>query len=115
MSFDWRHYHDAASEWKNSASGVLEEAFLRTSISRAYYAALHVAKERFLRPEWEPFGGEFHDKTIRAIQQHNSVCATILKSMRKHRNEADYKKIFPGNIQRMAQHVLLESKKVLEM
>jgi hypothetical protein len=39
MSLQWRHYHDAPFRWSNSAHRVLEEALLRASIRRAYYAA----------------------------------------------------------------------------
>lgn len=45
MSFDWSHYLDLAKELHTGSSGSpIEEAKLRSTISRAYYAVFCVAR-----------------------------------------------------------------------
>jgi|SRR5947209_5024038 len=95
MSFDWSHYLDLAQELFGQATSSLhEDANLRSSISRAYYATYHKARHR-LYDKWGisvPEDASAHGQVRREFKQKNQRwIATTLNRMRIDRNDADYK------------------------
>ncbi len=95
MSFDWSHYLDLAQELFGQApSSPHEDANLRSSISRAYYATYHKSRHR-LYDKWGisvPEDASAHGKVRQEFKQQNQKwIATTLNRMRIDRNNADYK------------------------
>jgi uncharacterized protein (UPF0332 family) len=94
MSFDWSHYLDLAQELLGRAPGtLLEDANLRSSISRAYYAAFHKARLR-LYDKWNvsiPTNASAHAKVrVEFKKRKQKYIAITLNRMRIDRNKADY-------------------------
>lgn len=94
MSFDWSNYLDLAQDLsQQSLSSSHGDADLRSSISRAYYAAFHKARQR-LYDKWGitvPKDATAHGivkKELRKKQQKR--IAVALDRMRIDRNSADY-------------------------
>lgn len=99
-SFDWQHYLELANELNGSASLTCDnQAVLRTCVSRAYYAAFHVARSFAIqcRPRFE-FELKNNKKSV-----HDSVLGeffnkgdskheiyVLLNRLRQERNAADY-------------------------
>jgi hypothetical protein len=104
MSFDWSHYLELAKELNTGSSGSpIEEAKLRSAISRAYYAVFCAARNylRLHRPSvYVPPGGEAH-KIVKDTFESDPdlVWKSIgikLGRLRKSRGYADYDDTVPG-------------------
>lgn len=94
MSFSWSHYLLIAQElFAEAANTVHEEANLRCSISRAYYAAFHHTRHK-LSDEWDiPIvqSANAHAQVQNFFKQKNEEdIAKKLRRMRAARNRADY-------------------------
>ncbi len=104
MSFDWSHYQELARELNTGSSGSpLEEAKLRSVISRAYYAVFCIARNylRLHRPSVNiPPGGEAHWIVRNTFESDpDLVWRSIgikLARLRKNRGYADYDDTVPG-------------------
>jgi hypothetical protein len=104
MSFDWSHYLELAKELNTGSSGSpIEEAKLRSAISRAYYAAFCVARNylRLHRPAvYIPPGGEAHRIVKETFERDpDLVWRSIgikLGRLRINRGTADYEDTVPG-------------------
>jgi|GraSoiStandDraft_15_1057317.scaffolds.fasta_scaffold385175_1 uncharacterized protein (UPF0332 family) len=94
MSFDWSHYLDLAQDlFRQAANSPYEDAYLRSAISRAYYATYHKARLR-LYNKWGisvPADASAHSAVRKEFWQknHKQIAAT-LDRMRIDRNRADY-------------------------
>lgn len=56
MSFHWSDYLELAEELQSKAvTSIIHEAYLRTAISRAYYAAFITARNYLYQVEGEKF------------------------------------------------------------
>jgi uncharacterized protein (UPF0332 family) len=95
MNFDWRKYLDVAESLSVADLGVDREACLRSSISRAYYAAFGSARsharERRLRTRQS--AAEHGEISVFFAKQYGDVgeeMAKILSRLRTNRNSADY-------------------------
>lgn len=97
MSFDWSEYLELAQELAGEgASPTSEEAKLRSSVSRAYYAAFCKARNhlRDIERQTIPKGGKVHayvrnqfkDSTDRPRKK----IGNDLDRLRLRRNKADY-------------------------
>lgn len=89
---DWREFRQVASALAQTKS----EAFLRSAISRAYYAAYNVAVEGVaLRGCKLPAKGNTHE-TVREFYRLNGATTiyTKLGKLRQLRNISDYRKVF---------------------
>jgi len=88
MSFNWREYIDLAQDLLNRA----EESCYRSSISRAYYGAFCLARNRKGYKKYA--GAEVHRKVINAyknsIHRNEQNIGRILDKLRRARNDADY-------------------------
>lgn len=101
MPFRWSEYLDLA-DWLSISAGnrttpaALEEAVLRSAISRAYYASFHASKALVVsRGEYQSTGlGTEHGEVIRVYQAHNAQprkqIGTWLLRLRDRRRRADY-------------------------
>jgi uncharacterized protein (UPF0332 family) len=115
MSFDWRDYKKVADELLRSAKPPLEEAYLRSTISRSYYSAYHCATLKFLGSGWSPPSGKGgHEYTILQIQTSHSVCAQLLFGLKAKRKKADYYHNYPGDLLAEAKNALLHADRILK-
>lgn len=104
MSFDWREYLVVANRLiiPLSADPDIKEGCQRAAISRAYYAAHHVAREK-LPPQGQsncPRDGKAHDFVLdwyrRAGGRESEIVSDDLESLRTWRGKADYEKEWLG-------------------
>jgi uncharacterized protein (UPF0332 family) len=117
MSFSWSHYLLIAQElFAEAANTVHEEANLRCSISRAYYAAFHHARHK-LSDEWGiPIvqSANAHAQVQNFFKQKDEEdIAKNLRRMRAARNRADYDDQI-ANLERIAKINLYLAKELIE-
>lgn len=106
------------------ASSPNDEAALRTAIGRAYYSAFHVANElyRELRIADQkptvPERDSVHMRVTRALVEHTSArlrhAGVVLASLRRLRNDADYRFPFEGDIGAAARKAIRDAYRVIE-
>ncbi len=99
MSFDWGEYLRLAK----SLARTSNEAELRSSISRAYYAVFNTARRIIVNkglgylPTWSHKDHkkvpEIFEKYLKAVE-----ISEGLKRLRNYRNKADYDDVFPNLI-----------------
>lgn len=103
MSFDWSEYLNLAKEFAGeTTTPANQEAKLRVSISRSYYAAFNLIKD-FLQDKEDPSiptTGDAHRYFTRQFKLspdpvHKSLGYKLTR-MRLFRNQADYVALFPG-------------------
>lgn len=96
MSFCWENYIDLSEELINLAqNNPMEKAFLRTSISRAYYGVFCIARNYLKNnknitnssPEPHKFVIEILKNSQDSSEQ---IIGQYLATLRKERNLADY-------------------------
>lgn len=112
--FDWADYLVLAERLAEQAT---DEATQRTAISRAYYAAYHVAAE-FVRAHG----------LLRAAHSHRTVWGTLVANpnpdlsnvgmrgnwLKQTRMRADYRNPYPGDLDRQVREVMIESTRIVE-
>jgi len=93
MSFQWTDYLTLA---QNVVSAATDEASLRTAVSRAYYAAFHVARRYVMdaKPEVQlPADGRQHEMVWEVLgrgrRQERAACAHG-RRLKQKRTKADY-------------------------
>lgn len=91
MSFDWRDYVSLAEHLLN----FTEEAYLRSSISRSYFGAFCIARDKRGYQDYKGKNGEnIHWKVINEYRNSDNSrdqnIGRILDKLRRARNEADY-------------------------
>ncbi len=68
-----------------------DEAAIRTSISRTYYAAHLMTREALVRKGWSPPKGGAHEAVLRELRgRHKMRLAGDLNKLRRLREHADY-------------------------
>ncbi len=117
MSFDWLHYLVIAQEMFGEAADTAhEDANLRCSISRAYYAVFHQARHK-LSDKWNisvSHSAVAHAQAQNSFEQKDEkVIAKKLKRMRDARNKADYDDQV-ANLKKTAQNTLKLAEEVIE-
>ena len=94
MAFDWKSFLDLAHDLQTRAAGATNpEAFLRTALSRAYYAAFCYARnyaQHYLK--FDPHGDpDDHGRLRHHLRSRKrGGTATRLDRLRQWRNESDY-------------------------
>lgn len=93
MNFDWKEYLTLAERLRTDGG----QACFRSSISRAYYAAFCIARDKVGLKDYEPerLGDPpVHKKVINTLRSSGKLSeresGLILDQLRKMRNEADY-------------------------
>ena len=122
MSFHWSEYLTLAQELTSTASNSpIQEADLRSAISRAYYAAFGQARAYLVEIEKVviPYGTNVHwfvvdnfessDESIRRTVGH------LLHHLRSTRNIADYENVFYRDVRGVARAALSESEEVIRL
>jgi len=101
-NFDWRGYFELAGELFEGRPVSNQEAKCRTVISRAYYAALLVAREYVEDPQWglgyRIDNDRVHREVPARIEQEGKEkgdtdligIADLLVELKKRRRDADY-------------------------
>lgn len=122
MSFDWSEYLILAQELAStSITSALEEAKLRSAISRAYYAAFCKARNYLIYEDREviPRNANVHqyviDKFETSAQKDRQTIGFLLRHMRSIRNIIDYQDRFHRNLKKTATGVLTEAAEVLRL
>ena len=95
MNFDWRKYLDVAESLSVADLGIDREACLRSSVSRAYYAAFGSARSRARekRLRTRQSAAEHGEVSVFFAQQYGEAgeeIAKLLGRLRTNRNTADY-------------------------
>lgn len=93
--FDWAQYHKVAGELSTHA----EEAYLRTSISRAYYYIFHLGRKRVLDNGFILNRGDAHkqvwEKFSDSPDHRCRKLAEDAKRLKEKRERADYESHYP--------------------
>lgn len=107
MAYNPIAYFQLAEELYEKAVG--DDARLRSSISRAYYAALLVARDS---AGLEPAGRDTHEQIVSHYKKAEPAVANWLGELRASRNKADYrpKETIP---RRTGGNALMTARKVL--
>ncbi|MBN1330477.1 MAG: hypothetical protein JXA54_13465 [Candidatus Heimdallarchaeota archaeon] len=122
IAFSWSHYRELAGELfeKSAHDSKLTEAYLRSSISRAYYAAFCKARN-YLRDEKDlDIPDEDTHKWV--ITQFSTSTESLLskigerlKRIRTYRTKADYDDVIEGeSIDSIATKALLNADEAIE-
>lgn len=120
MSFDWHQYLDLARELqRNKQMGSAEEARLRSAVSRAYYAAYHVARKRLeqegdagLRWTEQPHAYVWEQFKLSTEQQRREI-GTKGQRLKLQRRDADYESTV-ANWQATTIKAILDSERVFD-
>lgn len=122
MSFNWSEYFTLAQELTSkSATSSMQEALLRSAISRAYYAAFCEARNHLIYKDAEavPNGVNVHIYVGKKFEKSSDVArrkiGRLLHHLRSIRNIADYQDKFYGKLPGRTRAVLLEAEEVLRL
>ncbi len=111
MSFDWKEYIKLAEELLKQ----VDEAHLRSSISRAYYGVFCIARNKsgYKRTK----ATNVHKSVILHYQRSHNLdykfVGKLLDELRRNRNDADYNEDKVIDL-RLAERVLAKSSMILE-
>ena len=109
MSFSWKHFIDVAEYLINHPLINKEEAFYRSAISRAYYAAYWKSK-RFLAHEGKHTYTKKikHEELLRILKQDYKSLGHHFNTLFTLRNSAEY------NTPQFTKEVLLSARKAVD-
>lgn len=120
MSFDWSQYLHLAEELRETAArSIVEEAKLRSAVSRAYYAAFCKARNYLRHIDRDPNipeDGRIHsyikNEFVKSSDRVRRRIGSNLDRLRSDRRKADYDNAVPG-LHGMARVSLFLAKRVL--
>lgn len=122
MSFNWSEYFTLAQELASkSATSSMQEAMLRSAISRAYYAAFCEARNHLIHKDAEaiPNRVNVHAYVGKQFEKSNDTVrqkiGRLLHHLRSIRNIADYQDRFYGKLPGRTRVALLEAEEVLRL
>lgn len=96
MGFSWKDYLDLANNLINdSRNNTLEEAYLRSSVSRSYYSIFCLARDFLENDKGISFSrNNIHKKVreefITSTDVNEQMVGQVLLNLRDDRNDADY-------------------------
>ena len=96
MSFCWKDYLQLANELiESSKNSNIEEAYLRSSISRSYYGIFCIARNYLVDKKGATIEKDdthkfVREKFITSNNQSEQIVGEILKNFRFDRNKVDY-------------------------
>jgi len=122
MSFDWKEYYELSIILATDKTiGGDSEAKLRSAISRYYFAAHNLAKDRLIRLDFVKTinpTGEAHRQIIDEFAKHPieelREISTILNRLRIERGKADYRENYRG-LKHSTEFVLLQTKTLVDL
>jgi uncharacterized protein (UPF0332 family) len=130
MRFDWSKYLIVAQELADQATAFsdsmhmdsLDEAKLRSAISRAYYGAFRQARNYLCDNDGQSLNallkGNTHQNVINLFDRNNNIdyqiIAQLLCDLRSARNKADYDDMVP-NLLGLAMTSLLQSEQIIDV
>lgn len=122
MSFDWKEYYELSIllATDQTITGNIQARF-RSAISRCYFAAHNLAKDRLIRIDHvnsiNPTG-EAHRQIIDEFSHHPidelKEVSVILNRLRIERGKADYRENF-GKLRQTVEFVLLQTKTLIDL
>lgn len=125
MSFDWSEYLTLAQELASQTErSSLQEARLRSAVSRAYYAAFRTARNHLRdkagKTNWELTQGNTHQNVIdlftdlynKSNNQGHLLIAQMLRDLRSARNKTDYNDTVP-HLKGLTSSVLLQAQRII--
>ncbi len=105
MSFNWSEYLILAHELTStSTTSPIQEAVLRSAISRAYYAAFCKARNHLIYKDIDPIPDRVNvhahvvNKFESSSDRTRQKVGQLLHHLRSTRNIADYEDTFHGNL-----------------
>jgi uncharacterized protein (UPF0332 family) len=119
MAFDWQDYFKLAQILRQNPVVGLDEASKRTVVSRAYYAAFHIASNYALNSKHPPtleFIGSDHRLIIAFFRQNTKIpsVANLLSDLRDWRNLCDYRSPV-SNLDRMVENSIERTQQVINL
>ncbi|NQU04588.1 MAG: HEPN domain-containing protein [Calditrichaeota bacterium] len=97
MSFDWEEYKTLAEHLHNNPDEEIEDAYYRTAISRAYYAAFHITLHKMMKKyRFTSLTSNAHVRLLNFLKEKKSDNPVIgkawknLKRLKDQRQSADY-------------------------
>ncbi|MCP4349716.1 MAG: hypothetical protein GY795_29905 [Desulfobacterales bacterium] len=120
MSFNWSEYLHLAEYTKQNPGQipVEEEAVLRSSVSRAYYAALCTTRNYIQQTDGVTFGGgDTHMKVRKHLKESGNTLkrkiANQLEGLHLNRKKADYDNHLREKPKNMAAKTIAKAKEIL--
>ncbi|MHA1278053.1 MAG: hypothetical protein ACTSQ8_12760 [Candidatus Helarchaeota archaeon] len=111
MSFDWKNFVRLAEDLMNHP----DEASLRSAISRAYYGAFCISRNKMGFKSYR--GSDVHKEVIKHYQHsrdsREKFVGNTLDKLRRDRNDADYNEDKTIDF-RLTQRVLIKAKQILD-
>ena len=122
MSFRWSEYLTLAQELSSDAArSAIQEADLRSAMSRAYYAAFGQARAHLVEVDGEviPRDANVHwyvvDAFERSDQPTRRTIGHLLHHLRSVRNIADYENTFYRSLQGVTRAALSEAEEAIRL
>jgi uncharacterized protein (UPF0332 family) len=122
MSFDWSGYLILAQELASaSTNSSIKEAYLRSAISRAYYAAFCIARNHLIYKDKHsiPNSQNVHwyvvDKFENSGDTTRETIGQFLRHLRSTRNIIDYRDTFSGNLPGRTKAALEEAEEIIRL
>ena len=116
MPFDWRDYLILA----DGLVGMTAESAKRSAISRAYYAAFHKAEEVYSNNHaayLQTRGTQSHYDVWNWFESHPALSykkiGTAGKNLKRRREDADYRDMFPG-VAQQAVYQVARAKEIIQ-
>ena len=99
-NFRWCDFLELAERLCKDRHASLSEARHRTAVSRAYYAAFNICKDRAIIRGWQSRGQAVDHKDLKdwLAKHNNRLLARKLDQLRISRNSADYDYRTPQSI-----------------
>ena len=117
MSFTWKDFLDCAKFLSGQGVANPQEAALRTSTSRAYFAAYgHATRYAIYNLKFIPsVGVEEHSKLrIHFKKEKMTGIQGRLDRLRQWRNDCDYKEVVNKDLKKLAEEAIKTSQKVFD-
>lgn len=115
MTWNWQKYLELCVDLVSRS----DEAYQRTTISRAYYCAFHEATGYVERQYQTPISTADHTRIINALEQKRSPndqpAAEGLKTLKRLRRKADYEADWRVNLAKTAEQAVSEAIRVLRL
>lgn len=119
MSFDWRLYIQLADELISSRQNTnLNDAYIRTALSRSYYGVYGIASN-FIQTKFSLPSFNIHKFVIQKFESSSNyqerLIGSNLSKLWRRRKKADYSQNAPLNLHTANQTVMLANRTIQEL